>query len=80
MLVIYPHAGGSLQFIEMLKMRKLDHLFEEMMLFTNRNLYIIYTATIKQSKIGQKSDVTTVAMATMTIQDGRYFCFERILL
>ena len=60
----------------MLKMRKLDHLFEEMMLFTNRNLYIIYTATIKQSK----SDVTTVAMATMTIQDGRYFCFERILL
>jgi hypothetical protein len=51
-----------------------------MMLFTNRNLYIIYTATIKQSKIGQKSDVTTVAMATMTIQDGRYFGFERILL
>ena len=64
----------------MLKMRKLNHLFEEMMLFTNRNLYIIYTATIKQSKIGQKSDVTTVAMATMTIQDGRYFGFERILL
>jgi hypothetical protein len=62
----------------MLKMRKLDHLFEEMMLFTNRNLCIIYTATIKQSKIGQKSDVTTVAMATMTIQDGRYFGFERI--
>jgi hypothetical protein len=61
-------------------MRKLDHLFEEMMLFTNRNLYIIYTATIKQSKIGQKSDVTTDAMATMTIQDGRYFDFERILL
>jgi hypothetical protein len=62
-------------------MRKLDHLFEEMMLFTNRNLYIIYTtATIKQSKIGQKSDVTSVAMATMTIQDGRYFDFERILL
>jgi hypothetical protein len=61
-------------------MRKLDHLFEEMMLFTNRNLYIIYTATIKQSKIGRKSDVITVAMATMTIQDGRYFDFERILL
>ena len=52
----------------MLKMRKLDHLFEEMMLFTNRNLYIIYIATIKQSKIGQKSDVTTVAMATMTFK------------
>ena len=64
----------------MLKMRKLDHLFEEMMLFTNRNLYIIYTAATKQSKIGQKSDVTTVAMAKMTIQDGRYFGFERILL
>jgi hypothetical protein len=64
----------------MLKMRKLDHLFEEMMLFTNRNLYIIYTATIKQSKIAQKSDVTTVTMATMTIQDGRYSGFKRILL
>jgi hypothetical protein len=64
----------------MLKMRKPDHLFEEMMLFTNLNLYIIYTATMKQSNIGQKSDVTTVATATMTIQDGRYFGFERILL
>jgi hypothetical protein len=43
------------------------------MLFAG-NQCTIYTATIKQ-EIGHKSDVTTVAMATMTIQDGQYFGF-----
>jgi hypothetical protein len=31
-------------------------------------------------KIDHKSDITTVAMVTMTIKDGRYFAFKRILL
>ena len=43
-------------------------------------MYIIHTATIKHLKICHKSDVTTVAMATLTIQDGGYFGFKRILL
>ena len=38
------------------------------------------SATIKHFEIGNKSDVTTVAMATMTIQDDEYFGFKRILL
>ena len=29
-----------------------------------------YKSAIKHLEIGQKSDVTTIAMATMTIQDG----------
>ena len=43
-------------------------------------MYTIYAATIKYFKIGHKSDVTTVAMVTLTIQDGGYFGFKRILL
>ena len=50
------------------------------MLSRNRNMYTIHAATIKHLEIGHKSDVTTVAMATMTIQDGGYFGFKRILL
>ena len=37
------------------------------MLSTNRNMYTIYAATIKNFKIGHKSDVTTVAMVTLAI-------------
>jgi hypothetical protein len=33
---------GSLQFTQMLKIHKLDQPYEEMMLFTNRNVYAIY--------------------------------------
>jgi hypothetical protein len=62
--------------MEMLKMHKLlDQLFEEMLFARNQKLYTIYTATIKELEIGHKGDVTTVAMATKTIQDGRYFGF-----
>ena len=41
-------------------------------------MYTIHAATIKHLKIGHKSDVTTVAMVTLTIQDGGYFGFKRI--
>ena len=50
------------------------------MLSRNRNMYTIYAATIKHFEINHKSDVTTVAMVTLTIQDGGYFGFKRILL
>ena len=50
------------------------------MLSRNRNMYTIHATTIKHLEIGHKSDVTTIAMATMTIQDGGYFGFKRILL
>ena len=43
------------------------------MLSRNRNMYTIHAATIKHLEIGHKSDVTTIAMATLTIQDGGYF-------
>ena len=46
----------------------------------NSNLCTIHATTIKHLEIGHKSDVTAVAMATMTIQDGGYFGFKRILL
>ena len=42
------------------------------------NLFNIYAKTIKHLEIGHKSDVTTVAMATMTIQDGVYFGFKPV--
>ena len=43
------------------------------MLSRNSNLFTIHATTIKHLEIGHKSDVTTFAMATMTIQDGGYF-------
>ena len=63
------------RFYRTVKMHKLDQLFDEMLLARNKKLYTIYTATIKQLEIGHKGDVITVTMATMTIQDGRYFGF-----
>ena len=46
-----------------------------MMLFTNQNV-TSYKATNKQLWIGQKSDVTTVAIATMTIQMTNILAFN----
>ena len=43
-------------------------------------MYTIHAATIKHLKIGHKSEVTTVTMVTLTIQDDGYFGFKRILL
>ena len=40
----------------------------------------MHTEIIKHFEIGLKSDVTTIAMATMTIQDGGYLGFRRVLL
>jgi hypothetical protein len=62
----------------MLKTHKLDQLFEEMLFARNKKLYTIYTATIKQLEIGHIGDVTTVAMTTMMIQDGRYFGLKNL--
>ena len=42
----------------------------------NKNLYVIYTATMKHLKIGEKSDVIAVSMATMTFQYGGYLSFK----
>ena len=60
----------------MLKMDKLDLIFEEMVFCRNKNLYVIYTATMKHIKIGEKSDVIAVSMATMTLQYGRYLSLK----
>ena len=56
----------------MLKMDKLDLIFEEMVFSRNKNLYVIYTATMKHLKIGEKSDVIAVSMATLKFQYGGY--------
>ena len=50
------------------------------MLSRNSNLFTRHATTIKHLEIGHKRDVTTIAMAAMTIQDGGYFGFKRILL
>ena len=62
----------------MLKMDKLDLIFEEMVFFRNKNLYAIYTATMEHLKIGEKSDVIGVSMATMTFQYGGYLSFKQM--
>ena len=62
----------------MLKIDKLDFIFEEFVVSTNKNLYVIYTATIKHLKIGYESDVIAVAMATMAFQYGGYLSFKLI--
>ena len=53
-------------------MDKLDSIFEEMVFSRNKNWYVIYTATMEHLKIGEKSDVIAVSMATMTFQFGGY--------
>ena len=55
----------------MLKTDKLDLIFEGMVLSGNKNLYVMYTATMKHLKIGEKSDVIAVSLATMTSQYDR---------
>ena len=60
----------------MLKMDKLDLIFEEIVFSRNKNLYVTYTATKKHLKIGKKSDVIVVSMATMTFHYGRYLSFK----
>ena len=57
----------------MLKMEKLDLIFEE-------TVFVIYTATMKHLKIGKKSDVIAVSMATMTFQYDGYLSFKLMLL
>ena len=54
----------------MLKMDKLHLIFEEMVLCSGKNLYVIYTATMKYLKICDKSDVIAVSMATMPFLYG----------
>ena len=49
----------------MFKMDKLDLIFEEMVFCRNKNLYVIYTATMKHLKIDEKSDVIAVSMVTI---------------
>ena len=62
-----------MQFVKMLRMDKLDLIFEEMVFSRNKNLYIIYTATMEN---GEKSFVIAVSMATMTFQYGGYLSFK----
>ena len=61
-----------MQFAKMLKIDKLDLISEEMVFCRNKNLYVMYTATMKHLKIGEKSDVIAVSMTTMTFQYGGY--------
>ena len=60
----------------MLKMDKLDLIFEEMVFSRNKTLYVTYTATMEHLKIGEKSDVITVSMATVTFQYCGYLSFK----
>ena len=60
----------------MLKMDKLDLIFEEMVFCRNKNLYVMYTTKMKHLKIGEKSDVIVVSMGTMTFQYGGYLSFK----
>ena len=60
----------------MQKMDKLDLIFEQMVLSRNKNLYAVYTATMKYLKIGEKSDVIAVSVATITFQYGGYLSFK----
>ena len=48
----------------MLRMDKLDLIFEKMVFSRNKSSYVIYAATMKHLKIGEKSDVIAVSMAT----------------
>ena len=48
--------------MKMLKMDKLDKWY----FCKNKNLCVMYTATMKHLKIGKKSDVIAVSMAIMT--------------
>ena len=53
-------------------MDKLDLIFQEIVFSRNKNLYVVYTATMEHPKIGEKSDVIAVSMTTMTFQYGGY--------
>ena len=68
--------GDSIPFVKMLKMDKLDLIFEEIVFCRNKNFNVTYTATMKHLKIGKKSDVIAVLMATMTFQFGGYLSFK----
>ena len=70
-------APYSLQ--KILKIDKSDPIPEEMAICRNKNLHVTYTATMKHLKIGGKSDVMAVSMATMTFQYGGYLSFKRML-
>ena len=60
----------------MLKTDKLDLIFEGMVFCRKKNLHVMYTAIMKHLKIGEKSDVIAVSMATMTFQHGGYLSFK----
>ena len=62
----------------MLKIDKLDLIFEEMVFSRNKNLYVIFTASMKHLKIGKESDVMAVSMATMMFQSGGYLSFKLV--
>ena len=57
-------------------MYKLDLIFEEVVFCRNENFCVMYTATMKHLKIGEKSDVIAVSMATMAFQYGVYLSFK----
>ena len=64
----------------MLKMNKMDLIFEEAVFSRNKNLHVIYTATMRHLKIAGESDVIGVAMATFTFQYGRYLSYKKMYL
>ena len=61
-----------MQFLKMLKMDKLELIFEEVVFCRNKNLCVMYKTKMKHLKIGEKSDVIAVSMATMTFHYGGY--------
>ena len=67
-----------MQFVKMLKKEKLGLIFEDMVFSRNKNLYSIYKATMKHLKIGEKSDVIVVSMATIIFQYDGYISFRQM--
>ena len=57
-------------------MDKLDLIFDEMICCRDKKLFVTCVATMKHLKIGEKSDVIAVSMATLMFQYGGYLSFK----
>jgi hypothetical protein len=69
---------GSIQFLKKWKIHDLDAFFGQLLLVDKQKVPYLYKTTSKEFEFLHKSYATAVAMATMTFQDGGYFCFKVI--
>jgi hypothetical protein len=54
------------------------HIFGQLLLVDKQKVPYLYKTTSKEFEFFYKSYATSVAMATMTFQDGGYFGFKVI--